>query len=713
MVKTRIVRGLHMNESIPKSSLSSSLGIFFCCLWSVFTSAEPCRAEADTTEFAPIGLMISTKIDTTVSHSTSLETLLDSTEQRDITGMISDKCKTTIDSMLAVHNLDIPIVGDSSELRLHDQITKWCYLISTLTIDSRGIYNLSSELVFTDHLQPLHSFKHSLMDHSSAWIESDLDSLTRDLSGSVSSIISKWLAESRYKVRVMVGEFSDSRVESDRSFLSQGLRSMVEADLAQNDAFLVYSTRDSSLTGSIAKRYANYEIEGSFFAYESSVRIDIHCLRIPSGRILLSRSIVLDTLTLGQLSARVVVAMNRLKTAMLADLAQVNTSLAIVAEPPSRYFQSTGSVDEVNDIARLFRRNVINNMKRLIHLDGWRQGQRSLDVHDDGEILDQYLEEYHAPGEIISNLAVDYLVLVKLDDLGQRLRVAATLYSYSSDPPIIADYVFTGDNSKAKFRDLIDETLFRIAARLCDEGLYDDSTICSDEYEKAEAAGATEDAKAAKKDAISVIQRNTKDVRVIDIRSNKAYGARLGGIEHRDDDLYLNRRSGEYLEMFYSYRLPHRSWMPSWTAAEIEASLGMDYGAGNLFRRGLTSLNLLLELRFVVTSLQYTDLPITIAVGGGLGIGGISLKYKEGHAPYTGTGEYEDAVFRPVLAGSARLEFPVLRWLRFQVLMRKIYQTGGVISRFEDFPYDGSIVEPVRGKLGGWQTLAGFKIVFR
>jgi hypothetical protein len=488
---------------------------------------------------------------------------------------------------------------------------------------------------------------------------------------------------------------------------------MVESEVARNEAFLVYSARDGTPESSISGAYANYRIEGSYFCFGSSVRVDIHCLKTRSGRILLSRSITLDTLSLSKLSGQVTLAMNRMKKAMVASERRVSKTLAIVAEPPTFYFRTKGVSKNTIDIARLFRKNVANRLRRFVHSRQEHVDSLRLDIYDDADILDHYLWSYHDPGEIISDLAADYLILLKIEDLGQRLCVAATLHSYSTDSLFFGYPVYTGDDNKAGFRNLIDETLLDIAKTLVDLKLLKDSVLEEADFEHARKEGGQEGELKLRGSLISEMARDTKDVRVLDIRPNKAFGFRLGGIRHHDDRLFLGQGSSEYLEIFYSYLLPHRRWMRSWMALEMEAALGMDYGGGTLLRRGLTNLNLFLDLRLVVTSLQYSDLPITIAFGVGGGIGWISMKYRANEAPYAGSCDFEDAVSRGLGTASARVEFPIVKWLRLQVLSRWLAQVGPPISGFEDVPFDDSVEGPVGGKLDGRHVCVGFKMVFR
>jgi hypothetical protein len=201
---------------------------------------------------------------------------------------------------------------------------------------------------------------------------------------------------------------------------------------------------------------------------------------------------------------------------------------------------------------------------------------------------------------------------------------------------------------------------------------------------------------------------------MLDIRANKAFGLRGGGIRHSDAELYLGRRSSEYIEIFYAHRLPHFKNLRSWLDLEIEAAVGMDYGGGNLFRHGVTSMSLFTEGRLIISWLEYSEWPITAALGGGFGIGGYSMKLDSYEAPLAQAAAIEDAEVRILGTLSGRIEFPVIDWLRVQVLVRYQHQiSGSTITNFENAIFDDSVRDPVRGKIHGLFTLAGLKFVFR
>ncbi len=677
----------------------------------LFAQADSSAVPHDSSRVPPLELVISTKVDTLNSDLNALKELMGNGAVEETITSVNSKCEEKIGSILKDQNIDIKITPSDSGCGYGGKSTQRVCLVNTLSVDSWGMYKLRSELLFTDKTQPLRALRREIKSVTGTDRDVVVESLASSVSVEVGQTVANWLVESLYKIRVMVNDF-ESDNDTIFAFLKQGLKTMTESELVRNEAFLVYSDEDSLSGNYISRAFANYQIQGSYVCLEGSIRIDIHCLKTRSGRILLSRSITLDTMTLSKLSGQFSLAMNRIKKAMLADDNQGGKTLAVVAAPPNSYFQSEGVSDETVDITRIFRRNVANRLRRFIQIECQNTKTHCVSVIDDADVMDRYLESYHDPGEIISDLAADYLILLKVEDLGQRLRIVATMHSYSTDSLIFGDLLFDDDENKSNFRNLMDRTLLKIAWVLCKSRLYDDSAIYALDMDDYERRWNTLDG-GSKDSLISIVNRNTEGIPVLDIRANKGFGARLGGAEHKDEKLYLGQKTGSYLEIFYSFLFPHWNRLPAGIDNELELSVGMDYGGGNLLRRRLTSLKALLDFRFVMTYLKYSDFPFTAALGGGLGIGGIDMNYRAYEFPYAGSFKVNDAATRFLYFGSGLIEIPVIDWLRLQFLVRFLFQFGSPISRFENLAFDKSVQTPVKGKLTSRQITIGFKAVFR
>jgi hypothetical protein len=417
------------------------LGAVICLLFTVPTRAAHSQAREPVTDSSPekvdqpdssasltetvLGLVIASHIDTLNSNRQALARYWGDRRGDALTEtldkLIRLEVKARIDPLADDLGAEIPILTDSADTKLHPRISRWIFLTGKLTVDKLGWQEFRPVLVFTDSKQPGQSVEQSLGDYRVVSLVEARQRICGRIAGRVSDILARWLTEKKYKIRVVVGDFVQAGTDSSFEFLGDGLRMMVESELAQSDAFLVYSGTDSAATGPIARLYANYRIDGSFIVFDSTVRADIRCRKLPSGRILMSRRIIPPTVNLNSLSGAVTLETNHMKRAMLTDHSRLAAKLAIVAGPPGQYFKSSRSHEKVIYITRLFRKNLINKMKQLVHEQKRSTGQNLLDVIDDEELLDDYMEEYHAPGEIISDLSADYLVSLKVEDMGQRL----------------------------------------------------------------------------------------------------------------------------------------------------------------------------------------------------------------------------------------------------------------------------------------------------
>ncbi|UCD64244.1 MAG: hypothetical protein JSW34_02065 [Candidatus Zixiibacteriota bacterium] len=580
-----------------------------------------------------------------------------------------------------------------------------------LSFDSRGLMSVRATLNKSEFSGAIEDATFSIFTASALSVQKSPKQAADLVARELVPVIARWIVESVYKVRVIIEDFvAEDRNESYR-FLTPGLANMVRTELTRSQAFIVYAPGPRE-EESETPPFANYVLSGSFFSYQGGIRVDILCKNTESQRILLSESIVLDTLSLHVLSNRVAQATSKMKSAMLADFQRSQITIAVVASSPRRYFAGHPGMDGLRAVARIFRHNLVDKLRTLVKLQGSPTSDVRVHVMEDTDRFDRFIDSSFAPGEILSDLSADYLVLVGIEDVGQGIRAVSTLYSYMTDPPILGEPIHDGSQSKAKFEYLLDETILSIFSRLCELGVVPDSSACLPGPKRQDIISG-EASSAEISAAIESMKNHMAGARVQDIRPNKGIGIRVGAINHADEQLYLGKRSAEYIELFYSIRLPDVRSFPPWLATELEMSVGLEFGQGTLLREGTTAGNMGLTGRMLFTALQYSNLPILFGFGVGLGIGGISYKYEAGEAPYEGTCRLEDGEIRGLFSVSGKLEVPVTDWLKLQVVQRHVFQMGADITCFETVPFDDSIASPPRGKLNGWTTLAGFRIVTR
>ncbi len=580
--------------------------------------------------------------------------------------------------------------------------------------DSRGLISVQATLKKVGFLEEIASAKIPIFTASVSSVIGSQEGAAELIARELVPVITRWIVDSVYKVRVIIQEFvAEDSAETNR-FLTSGLANMVRTELTRSQAFIVYAGRPSDSANGERQppAFANYILSGSFFSYRGGIRVDMLCKNTESQRILLSQSIVLDTLSLHVLSDRVAQASSRMKSAMLADFRQSQITIAVVAESARQYFAGRQGQDNLRDVARIFRHNLVNKLRALMRPSGSVTKDIRAHVIEDTDQFDRFLDSSFAPGEMLSELSADYLILVGIEDIGQGIRAVSTLYSYVTDPPIIGEPIHDGSQNKAKFTYLLDETILHIFSRLCELQVVPDTSTCPPEADRQNILSG-QASFAETSGAIDKLNERMQGARVQDIRPNKGIGFRLGAIIHDDECLFLGRKSAEYVEVFYSIRLPDVRKYPPWLATELEVSFGLEYGQGSIFRDRTTALNVMLTGRMLFTALQYSNLPILFGLGAGLGIGGVSYKYDPNDAPYAGECKLEDADVRGLFSLSAKLEVPIADWLRLQIVPRYVFQMGPDITCFEDVPFDDSVVSPPRGKLTGWSTLGGLRIVMR
>jgi len=661
------------------------------------------------------GATIRVYIDKKASNSTILSNYVADSIQDSLLLSIARLVKDEIKDSLSSQNIRFPIyLPEIDDLSALDTLLPDHSLTLALIFDDDGFISIRARLNKSDFPDAVEDAKIKIRTASALTVSRSRESAAGLIARELVPIVTRWIVDSIYKVRVIITDFIAEDTAETNHFLTSGLANMVRTELTRSQAFIVYANdiADTQESGHDVPIFANYILSGSFFSYQSGIRVDMLCRSTKSQRILLSQSIVLDTLALHVLSDRVAQASSRMKSAMLADFQQSQVVIAVVASPPRRYFVGRRGLDNLRDIARIFRHNIVNKLRALVKPRGLQKDSKRVHIMEDTEYFDIFLDSSFAPGEILSELSADYLILVGIEDIGQGIHSVSTLYSYVTDPPIIGEPIYDGSHNKAKFRYLLDETILSIYSRLCELSVIPDpdTYLPTNLRERVISGSASSDEIA---EAMDRLEEDMEGARVQDIRPNKGIGFRIGGNIHKDKELFLGKKSTEYLELFYAIRLPDRRSFPSWLATEFEVSLGLDYGQGTLFRHRTTGLNLMLTTRLLITALQYSDLPILYGVGVGLGIGGISYKYDANEAPYAGECRFDDAEVRGLYSVSFKVELPIVDWLRLQIAPRYIGQFGPNITCFENVPFDDSVLSPPRGELTGWCMIGGLRIVMR
>lgn len=528
-----------------------------------------------------------------------------------------------------------------------------------------------------------------------------LQELASTLVSRIDNEIVQWFVESSIKLRVAVLPFEAVGGDSTWHHLEKGLKAMVETELSRSEAIMIYA--DSSLRSPYADReppQPNYEVYGSFFPVGNNLRIDLRCMKVRANRILTSNKVTVDALSVDQLSSKIAEASHRLKSAMLSDFRQSTKTLAIVAEPPIRYFSAEELSQESKDVAKLIVHNMTNKLQLLMAHSRQLDPAANLKIcYCNPETIDDYIENFPNPADIINDLDIDYLVLVKTEDLGHTIRLSTNLHSYDLERPALAEYIHQDEGIKSRMESVIDTTVLRISQKLCDLGTLKAPQFCS----------------VARKKSPKSLQKVLKNVRMIDFQRNKGVGIRIGLTSHDDPALYLGRESTVYYEIFFSLLLPH--WrLPWWVSHELEASVGYDRGAltdgGLIGTKGVISVNGFLNYKLVFAGWQYASFPVVLSCGGGLGLIDMNVKYYVGDKAYTDSVDYNRGFSR--LAGNAfvGIELPISDRFRLQAVIRRIFGTPE-IEHLSETSFDKSVTDPPIGSLDGWFFMGGIKYIWR
>jgi len=556
-------------------------------------------------------------------------------------------------------------------------------------------------------------------------LDADIKRILQELASALVSRIDdeviQWFVESSIKLSVAVLPFKAAGSDTTLCYLEKGLKAMVETELSRSEAIMIYAdeyprsqgTLEDSTDRLVRKTPTpkpNYEVHGSFFPIGNNLRIDLRCIKTRTKRILTSSKVAIDTLSVDRLSSRIAEASHRLKSAMLSDFRRSTKTLAIVAEPPIKYFSAGELSKESKHVAKLIVHSMINKFQLLMaHAKKLDQGTNLKIYYCNSETIDGYIKDFPNPADIINDLDIDYLVLVRTEDLGHRIRLSANFHSYDLERPGLAEYIHQEEGIKSRVESVIDTTVLQMSQKLCEKGILKAVRFCSlFVHEKSDTL------QKVKSDSLKKI---LKKVRVIDFQRNKGAGIRAGATKHIDRELYLGKESTEYYEIFFSLLLPSSlplvDWrLPYWLSHELEASVGYDLGAGNIFRKGVVSANGFINYKLVFTWLQHASFPILFSCGGGPGVIGMSFRYDEGDGPYTGDKAYKRGILR--FAGNAfgGIELPLSDKLRLQGVVRYIFGTPE-IKDYADFQFDKSVSKPPIGSLNGLFFVGGIKYIWR
>jgi len=519
------------------------------------------------------------------------------------------------------------------------------------------------------------------------------------LTGKIDTEIAGWLVQKSVRIRVAVNSFQDLGHDSSTHHLSIGLRRMVESELSRSKAIVVYDHELDSVSldgtihaGSASPLNLNYIITGSFFKANDEVRIDMQCVKLPARRVLTSARTNMKHLSLNELSNEVAEASSRLRAAMLSDFTTTARTMAILADPPVRYFLSAQASKDATQIAKIISRNFTSKMKVILERFSDSDAMAQLTIRDISASLDEYGTSLPSPGQILADHNLDYLVLVHTEDLGNQMRLSPTLYSFDQEMPSTASPISPEEAHQNRLELAIDRTIFKIIEKLCYYHVLSTPKLCTDQNREE-------------------IEKSIEYVRMMDIRRKKSFSIAFGLSDHDNKKIYLDNESTEFIEFTFSHLLPD-FFLPADFRNDVEFVLGYDFGSKFKIRKGAFSSTALLNYKLNYGFLQYSSFPIVLNAGVGAGFIKLTYRFSADERPYIGLSDYKKSIVKPAANIFIGFEMPLFDRLGFVGTMRRIFSEASV-ETFREFPTDESIQFEPDGNLSNWVFVGGLRYVWR
>jgi len=549
-----------------------------------------------------------------------------------------------------------------------------------------------------------------------------LQKLAISLVSLIDEQIFEWIIASTIKVRVKVLPFNLMSKDTTFSYLTNGLKEMLLTELSRSKIILVQSQQsksrlaDSLLNKSVSQNesFINYLIKGSFIEIDSQLQINVHCLKMPSNRILASRKIIVDTLSMRNLSRKITTIGNQMRRIMEVDFRIMDRTLAVVGNPPKRLFYfGKHRKDDVIITREIIR--ALTQKLRLLSLPSDTVKTRAflkLQILDNSKLIDKYTTEQFEPSEIIADLDVDYLITLRYEDLGAESRLTTNLYSMDEGrvefsvpfPDITTD--------KALINKVIDKLFLKIMKRFYEwDFIYVPEKSIFRESQK--------------QILNSLITENGEisNVKIPNIKRQKSFGFRAGVVAKRKSSaLFAGKNSGKYCEIYYS-----NTWMtrklfgiinipPQCLDLGYEPTIGIDLvRVESIFSplKGVFAANGFINLKVIFTKWQHANNPLLISVGSGIGAQGLRYNLHPGDEGYLGSSLFKKVEIEFAHNFFLETDFLISDEFSFHALLRKIYGSGNVFTSFQGAKIQGFDPSHFKGEFGGLYFVCGIKYHWR
>jgi|GEM_PF-2847986 len=500
----------------------------------------------------------------------------------------------------------------------------------------------------------------------------------------------KWIVASTSRFRVCVCDsFAYAGNDTTYAYVKKLAREVVKSELSRHDAIMVFDRAHSSTDSSSFLSNLDYVITGAVGTIPNELRIDLNCVKRPSGRILSSRWAVIESVELHDLSWTVSALVRDLVQAMEMDFGQTIPTMSIVGVPKAKFSSSGEPTRYDHSLTREIVRSITQKLM-CMNIGGNYADGFSFDT--EGRILAGAESGGLVPSHTLNETNSDYLIVVAYQDLGEKIRLGTSLYSYHSNRPKVTEYFYNEAIHKIEIDKSTTKIVKEIAARLSDLGLTSIDTSASNKEQ-------------------SDVAMEMESIRVHGVLLHRRAGFRLGGIVGRHDpELFLGRRSGNCLEAYFTYREPRLSFKREggrWDGW-LEFSVGLDDG-GNSSSSGPLATLILVNYKLTATQWQYSSTAFNVSFGAGLGIHIIRYKFSPGDKHYAGDEDFVNSTAVPAYSVLGEIGVPLgTRWgIDFTVRYAGSWDTIDPIPDANLTTEDGPT-----GKLNAFYLLGGLSYRF-
>jgi TolB-like protein len=430
----------------------------------------------------------------------------------------------------------------------------------------------------------------------------------------------RWMIDSAVRFVVRVEDFVNLSRDTAYDYLGRFVAIALQTELTQSPTIsLISDAVDRGASPNAARgavpdtAVASYTVGGTLTTLNRGLRVDVTVVKHRASRILASRRAILDSIDLNTLSVSLARLGREVRFAMEADFRQQKKALTVVGIPAEQLSSKrrAGDIAITAEIARAFSRKL-----KLLTVRGVR-GEALLPFVVRDATIDTARVSAADPFAWLARADADYLVLLRYQDLGDRVRLSTDLEFADPETPVFPGAVPDRIVDKADLAAAVDSVLVEIVTIL---GAY----------------GATESevTDSVRGDVWATIRSSPMH----SIVKNRQAGVRFGAVLSRPNtDFFFGENAGNYIELHYSQMLPsvYAGRSGGRFGVGLEAVLGLDLGE-DASLGGAAVASGLVNGKLYLTPWKHSRTTINITLGGGAGLVGLRYSFSPGDRNYTG-----------------------------------------------------------------------------